>query len=45
VKGSITQWYRKFKDWQTNVHDEERSCWPFVVNDFVQSVDQKICER
>jgi hypothetical protein len=28
--------------WQTNVHDEERSGWPSVVNDdLVQSVDKK----
>jgi hypothetical protein len=35
-----------FKDWRTNVHDEERSGRPSVVSDDpVQSVDQKICER
>jgi hypothetical protein len=31
---------------RTDVHDEERSAWPFVVcDDFVQSVDKKIGER
>jgi hypothetical protein len=43
---TVRQWYRMFKDGQTNVHDEERSGWPSVVgDDLVQSVDQKICER
>jgi hypothetical protein len=34
--------------WQTNVHNEEQSGqrWPSAwINDCVQSVDQKICER
>jgi hypothetical protein len=44
--GTVRQWCRMFKDGWTNVHDEERSGWPSVVNDdLVQSVDQKICER
>jgi hypothetical protein len=35
-----------FKDGQTNVHDEEQSVWLSVMSgDFVDSVDQKICER
>jgi hypothetical protein len=35
-----------FKYGQTDVHDEERSGRPSVVSDdFVQSVDKKICER
>jgi hypothetical protein len=35
-----------FKDGRTNVHDEEGNGRPSVVSDdFVQSVDQKICER
>jgi hypothetical protein len=35
-----------FKDWQTNVHDEELSGWLSVVSDdLVQSVEQKIYER
>jgi transposase len=43
---TVRQWCRKFKDWQTNVHDQERSGQPSVVSDdLVQSVDQKICER
>jgi hypothetical protein len=24
-EGSIRQWYRMFKDWRTNIHDEQRS--------------------
>jgi hypothetical protein len=35
-----------FKDWRTNVHNEEQSGQPSVVSDDrVRSVDQKICER
>jgi hypothetical protein len=35
-----------FKEGQTNIDDEERTGQPSVVSDdFVQSVDQKICER
>ncbi|GFW48806.1 uncharacterized protein TNCV_4243861 [Trichonephila clavipes] len=32
----------KFKDGRTNVHDEERSCWPSVIfNDSMQAVEAK----
>jgi hypothetical protein len=35
-----------FKDWQKNVHDEEWSGRPTVVNDDpAQNVDQKVYER
>jgi hypothetical protein len=35
-----------FKDGQRNVHDEKPSDQPSVMSDdFVQSIDQKICER
>jgi hypothetical protein len=45
-EGTVRQWCRMFEDGQTNVHDEERSCWPSVVSDdLVQSFDQNICER
>jgi hypothetical protein len=45
-EGTIRKRRRMFRDWRTNVHDEERSVRPFVVSDdLVQSVDQKICER
>jgi hypothetical protein len=45
-EGAVRQRYRMVKDGQTNAHNEERSGWPFVVNnDIVQSVDQKIWER
>jgi hypothetical protein len=40
------QWCKMFKAGRTNVHDEEQSGQPSVVSDdFVQSVDQKICEK
>jgi transposase len=45
-RGTLRQWCRIFKDGRTDVHDEERSGRPSVEsNDFVQNVDQKICER
>jgi transposase len=45
-EGTVRQWCRMFKDGRTNVHDEVRSGRPPVVrDDFVQSVDQKNCER
>jgi hypothetical protein len=45
-EGTVRQWCRMFRDWRTNVHNEEQRGWPFVVSDdLVQSVDQKICER
>jgi hypothetical protein len=44
--GTLRQWSRMFKDGRTNVHDEERSGRLSVVSDdFVRSVDQKICGR
>jgi hypothetical protein len=45
-EGTVRQWCTLFRDWRTNVHDEEQSGQPFVVSDdLIQSVDQKICER
>jgi hypothetical protein len=45
-EGTVGQWCRMFKDGRTNVHDEEQSVRPSVVNDdLVQNVGQKICER
>jgi transposase len=44
-EGNVRQWYRMLKDGRTNSHDEERSNQPSVLNDLIQSVDQKICER
>jgi hypothetical protein len=32
-EGTVRQWCRMFKDWRTNVHDEERSGQPSVVSD------------
>jgi hypothetical protein len=44
-EGTVRQWCRMFKDWRTNVYDEERSGHTSVVSDYlVQFVDQKICE-
>jgi hypothetical protein len=41
-EGTIRQWYGMFKNWPTDIHDEERSGWPSVMcDDLVQSVDQK----
>jgi hypothetical protein len=47
VSGRIVRkWCRKFKDDQTKVYDDEQSGWPSVMSDdFVQSVDQNICEK
>jgi transposase len=43
---TVRQWWRMFKDEQTNVHDEEQSGQPSAVSDdLVQSIDQKIRER
>ncbi|KAL4704968.1 hypothetical protein ACJJTC_005453 [Scirpophaga incertulas] len=40
--GMVRKWVRAFKDGRTNVHDEERSGRPSVVNeDLVQKVDEK----
>jgi hypothetical protein len=37
---TVRQWRRMFRDWRTNVQDEERSGRLFVVSsDLVQSVD------
>ncbi|GFU23578.1 HTH_48 domain-containing protein [Trichonephila clavipes] len=39
----VRKWVRKFKDWRTNVHDEERSGWPSVIiDDLMQAVETKI---
>jgi hypothetical protein len=36
----VRQWLRMFKDWRTNIHDEERSGWPSAMrNNLVQSVN------
>jgi hypothetical protein len=41
-EGTLRQWCRMFKDWRTDVLDEEKSVLPSVVSDdLVQSVDQK----
>jgi transposase len=32
-EGTVRQWFRMFKDWKTNVHDEQRSGRPSVVSD------------
>ena len=40
--GMVRKWFRAFKDGPTNVHNEERSGRPSVVNeDLVQKVDEK----
>jgi hypothetical protein len=31
-EGTVTQWYRMFKDGRTNVHDEKQSGWLSVVS-------------
>ena len=39
----VRKWVRAFKDGRTNVHDEEWSGHPSVVNeDLVQKVDKKV---
>jgi hypothetical protein len=41
-EGTVGQWCKMFRDGQKNVHNEERSDQPSVVNDnLVQSVDEK----
>jgi transposase len=41
-EGTVRQWYRIFKDGWTNVHNEQQSGQPSVVNDdLVHSVEQK----
>lgn len=43
---TVRQGSRMFKDASRDVHDEKRSGGPSVVSgDFVESVDQKICQR
>jgi transposase len=45
-EGSVRQWCRMFRNGRTNVHDDERSGRPSVVNDdLVQSVNKKIREN
>jgi hypothetical protein len=45
-QGTLRQCCRMFKDGQRNVHDEKPSGQPSVVgDDFVQIIDQKICQR
>jgi hypothetical protein len=38
IEGTVRQWYRMFKDGRTNVHDEERSGRPSVVNEVLFKV-------
>jgi predicted transcriptional regulator len=40
-EGTVRQWYRMFKDGQTNVHDEKRSCQSSVVSDSVENGEKK----
>jgi hypothetical protein len=45
-EGNVRQWCTVFKDERADVHNEEWSVQPSVVDDdLVQSVDQKIYER
>jgi transposase len=45
-EGAVRQWCRMFGNGWTNVHNDERSGRPFVVNDdLVQSVNKKIREN
>ncbi|GBO20996.1 hypothetical protein AVEN_90863-1 [Araneus ventricosus] len=42
-EGMVRKWVRAYKDGRTNVHDEERSGRPSVINeDLVQKVDGKV---
>ena len=44
--GMVRKWVREFKDAVTNVHDEQRSGRPSVVNEsLVQKVDNKVREN
>ncbi|GBN61860.1 hypothetical protein AVEN_52338-1 [Araneus ventricosus] len=44
--GMVRKWVRQFNDGRTNVHDEERSGRPSVVNDgLVAKVNEKIREN
>jgi hypothetical protein len=45
-EGPVRQWCRMFRNGRTNVHDDERSGQPSVVNDdLVQTVNKKIIEN
>ncbi|GFW86773.1 HTH_48 domain-containing protein [Trichonephila clavipes] len=42
----VQKWARKFKDWRTNFHEEERSDRFFVItDDLTQAVETKIREN
>jgi transposase-like protein len=42
----VRRWVRHFKERRKNVHDDPRSCRPFVVNkDLVRRVEEKIQEN
>jgi hypothetical protein len=41
-EGTTREWCRMFKNGWTDVHHEERSGWPAICDDLVQSVDQNI---
>jgi hypothetical protein len=42
TEGTVRQWCRMLKDGKTNVHDEDQSGLPSVMNDdLVRSVNQK----
>jgi hypothetical protein len=30
TRGTLRRWYGMFKDWQTNVHEEEQSGQPVI---------------
>uniref|UniRef100_A0A8C5SQD0 Mos1 transposase HTH domain-containing protein n=1 Tax=Laticauda laticaudata TaxID=8630 RepID=A0A8C5SQD0_LATLA len=46
TEGGVRQWCIKFKNGQTNVHDEQRSGYPNIVTDeLVAKVDDKIREN
>uniref|UniRef100_A0A670YBV0 Mos1 transposase HTH domain-containing protein n=1 Tax=Pseudonaja textilis TaxID=8673 RepID=A0A670YBV0_PSETE len=46
TEGGVRQWCIKFKNGQTNVHDEQRSGRPsIVIDELVAKVDDKICEN
>ncbi|KAJ4432093.1 hypothetical protein ANN_20707 [Periplaneta americana] len=42
-EGGVRQWCCMFKNGRTNVHDEERSCRPSIVNaDLIRLVDERV---
>ncbi|GFW39950.1 uncharacterized protein TNCV_5116331 [Trichonephila clavipes] len=46
IDSKVRKWVWEFKDGRTNVHDEERSGWPYVItNDLMQAVETKIHEN